>query len=102
MKGKGYLENKVQGKNFSGSGFLFESSSPFKIGAQVEMQISAPNISPPITVMAQVARVEKFDSYFDIGVSFVEINDTSRNEIAKTLAQNLGIPISQVQKEIKA
>ena len=85
---------KVQGKNFSNFGLLFVSPVSIEIGTQVQVQIADKNIGKPITVKAQVARVEKFYSYYDIGVSFVEIDITEGNEIAQTLAKNLGIPIN--------
>jgi len=85
---------KVHGKNFINSGLLFESPVSIEIGTQVQVQIADKSMGKPITVKAQVARVEKFDSYYDIGVSFVEIDITEGNEIAQTLAKNLGIPIN--------
>ncbi len=87
---------RVQGKNFSHSGLLFESLVAIEIGAQVQVQIADPKIDKPITVLAEVARVEKFDTHYDIGVSFLEIDDTDGNELAQTLAKNLGIPTSQL------
>ena len=77
----------VQGKNFSNSGLLFESPVAIKIGTQIQIQIADKGISKPIIVKAQVARVEKFKSYYDIGVSFVEVDDTDGNEIAQALAK---------------
>ena len=85
---------KVHGKNFINSGLLFESPVSIEIGTQVQVQIADKSMGKPITVKAQVARVEKFDSYYDIGVSFVEIDITEGSEIAQTLAKNLGIPVN--------
>ena len=90
---------KVQGKNFSNSGLLFESPVSIEIGTQVQIQIADKSIGRPITVIAQVVRLEKFDSYYDIGVSFVEIDDTSGSEIAQTLANNLGIPVNSLSQK---
>ncbi|MBT3921609.1 MAG: diguanylate cyclase [Nitrospina sp.] len=90
---------KVQGKNFSSSGLLFESPVSIEIGTQVQVQIADQDIEKPIIVKAKVARVEKFDSYFDIGIAFLEINDTEGSEIAQTLAKNLGIPIHQISRK---
>jgi diguanylate cyclase (GGDEF)-like protein len=90
---------QVQGKNFSNSGLLFESPVPIEIGTQVQIQIADQSIGKPITVKAQVARVEKFDSCYDIGVSFVEIDDTDGSEVAQTLASNLGIPASTLNQK---
>ena len=90
---------KVQGKNFSNFGLLFVSPVSIEIGTQVQVQIADKSMGKPITVKAQVARVEKFDSYYDIGVSFVEIDITEGNEIAQTLAKNLGIPTSSLNQK---
>ncbi|MZH02410.1 MAG: diguanylate cyclase [Nitrospinae bacterium] len=89
----------VHGKNFSNSGLLLESPIPIEIGTQVKVELTGTNINTPITIKAQVARVEKFASYYDIGVAFLEINDTEGNEIAQALAKSLGIPISQITKK---
>lgn len=90
---------QAQGKNFSSSGLLFESPVLIEIGTQVELQITDKSIDKPITVTAKVARVEQFDSHYDIGVSFPEFNDTEESEIAITLAKSLGIPTSQVRQK---
>ena len=90
---------KVQGKNFSNSGLLFESPVSIEIGTQVQIQIADKSIGRPITVIAQVVRLEKFDSYCDIGVLFVEIDDTSGSEIAQTLANNLEIPVNSLSQK---
>ena len=86
-------------KNFSNSGLLFESPISIEIGTQVQIQIADKSIGRSITVIAQVVRLEKFDSYCDIGVSFVEIDDTSGSEIAQTLANNLGIPVNSLSQK---
>jgi hypothetical protein len=89
----------AHGKNFSTSGLLFESPVPIEIGTQVEIKIEDQNIGKPITIIAQVARVEKLDSCYDIGVSYAEINETEGSEIANTLAKIFGIPIKKFQKQ---
>ncbi len=86
----------VLGKNFSNSGLLFESPVAIEIGTHVKIQIAEPHIEGPITVLAQVVRLEKFDSYYDIGISFLEFEDTDENKIAQALATNLGIPTHQI------
>jgi diguanylate cyclase (GGDEF)-like protein len=86
----------VQGKNFSNSGLLFESPVAIAIGTQIQIQISDQNIDTPIIVVAHVVRIEQFNDYYDIGVSFLEIDDTEGSEVAMTLAKNLGIPTHQI------
>ncbi len=92
-------ELDTQTKNFSSSGILFESPFALEIGSQVKVQISIEKQKDPITVSAKVARVERFDSHFDIGVSFLEIDDIGGSEFARTLAQNLGIPLDQIKEK---
>ncbi|MBC8287091.1 MAG: diguanylate cyclase [Nitrospinae bacterium] len=89
----------VQGKNFSCSGLLLESPVPIEIGTQVKIELADQNLNAPINIKAQVARVEKFDSHYDIGVSFLEISDTDGSEIAEALAKSLGVPIHQNTKK---
>jgi diguanylate cyclase (GGDEF)-like protein len=86
----------VLGKNFSNSGLLFESPVAIAIGTRVNIRIAEQNNDIPITVLAQVVRVEKFDTYYDIGISFLEFENTDENKIAQALATNLGIPTHQV------
>ncbi|MBT5029108.1 MAG: diguanylate cyclase [Nitrospinaceae bacterium] len=86
----------AQGKNFSNSGLLFESPVAIAIGTQIRIQISDQNIDTPIIVVAHVVRVEQFSDHYDIGVSFLEIDDTEGSEVAMTLAKNLGIPTHQI------
>jgi len=85
---------KVHGKNFSNSGLLLESSVAIEIGAQVEVKITDPSLDKPISVKAQVARVEKFNEHYDIGVAFLEITDTDGSEIAQALAKSLGVSLN--------
>ncbi|MFT4578365.1 MAG: diguanylate cyclase (GGDEF)-like protein [Nitrospinales bacterium] len=84
-------ELNAQGKNVSSSGILFESPIAFKIGSQVQIALSIKDQADSLTVNAQVARVESFDSYFDIGVAFLDMNDAGESEFSKTLLQHLGI-----------
>lgn len=89
----------AQGKNFSSSGLLLESPIPIEIGSQVKIEFTDPSLGTPITIKAEVARVEKFNGHYDIGVSFLEMTDIEGNEIAQALAKNLGIPTSQITKK---
>jgi len=92
--------NKLRSREkFSATPVCFESPISIEIGTQVQIQIADKSIGRPITVIAQVVRLEKFDSYYDIGVSFVEIDDTSGSEIAQTLANNLGIPVNSLSQK---
>jgi Tfp pilus assembly protein PilZ len=63
----------------------------FKIGSQVQIALSIKGQPDPLTITAQVARVESLDSYSDIGVAFLDMNDAGKSELSKTLLQHLGI-----------
>ncbi len=84
-------EMNAQGKNVSSSGILFESPVALEIGSQVQIALSIKGQADPLTVNAKVARVESFDSHFDIGVAFLDMNDAGESEFSKTLFQHLGI-----------
>ena len=63
----------------------------FKVGSQVQIALSIKGQADPLTVTAQVARVESFDSYFDFRVAFLNINDAMESKFSKTLLQSLGL-----------
>lgn len=90
-------ELDVQAKNVSSSGILFESPVAFEVGDQVQILLSIKDRGQLMTVKAQVVRVEKFDSHFDIGASFFEIGNPAGSELAKALAQNLGVPLDKIK-----
>ena len=81
----------AQGKNMSSSGILFESPIALKIGSQVGISFLIKGQEGPLTVNAQVARVEIFDSHFDIGVAFLDMDAAGESEFSKTLLQALVI-----------
>ena len=63
----------------------------FKVGSQVQIALSIKGQADPLTVTEQVARIESFDSYFDIGVAFLDMNDAGKSEFSKTRLKHLGI-----------
>ncbi|MZG29962.1 MAG: diguanylate cyclase [Nitrospinae bacterium] len=79
----------AQGKNFSRSGLLLESPVPIDIGTRVKVKLADQKLDTPITMKAEVVRLEKFDSHYDIGISFLEFNDISGNELANALTKSL-------------
>ena len=79
----------AQGKNVISSGILIESLVAFKIGSQVQIGLSIKGQADPLTITAKVARVESFDSYFDIGVASCDMNNAGKSEFTKILLQLL-------------
>ena len=75
----------ARSKNISRSGILFESGFLFAIGTNLQLQFSFGN-DVVIEILGTVARVEAIAlDCFDIGISFLDIDETSENEISRYL-----------------
>jgi diguanylate cyclase (GGDEF)-like protein len=78
------------GKNISVSGLLFESRHGFEIGTRLELQIPVGKGRTPFVVIGTVVRVEIFSAeLYDIGVAFLEIDKTTRNEISRYMIRQV-------------
>ena len=75
----------AKSKDLSLSGILFESENPMEIGTKIQMEVPIPNKENPIILVGTVARVEVFESYYDIGVSFVQLQGGDRRELSSFL-----------------
>lgn len=81
------------GKNISMAGILFESSEFFDIGTRLEIQIPFNGSISPLLVIGTVVRVEMFDeNRYDIGVSFLSIDKSVKNEISRYIIWQLEGP----------
>lgn len=77
-------------KNISLNGILFESENPLDIGTKIHLRIPFNNTEVPLTIIGTVVRVEIFDTgRYDIGVSFLEMDQTTKNEISQYLIRQL-------------
>lgn len=84
-------EFTAKSKNISKSGILFESRERFSVGAKVQLMIPMPEDSDAIVVLGRVVRVEVLSSgHYDIGVSFLELDQTAKNDLAHYLLDQLG------------
>jgi c-di-GMP-binding flagellar brake protein YcgR len=81
----------AKGKDLSLSGILFESENPMEIGTKVQLEVPVPTKDNPIILVGTVARVEVFEDYYDIGVSFAQLQGADRRELGSFLKV---IPIS--------
>lgn len=78
-------------KNLSLTGILFESRTAFDIGSKIQLQIPFDEFNETLLILGTVVRIEIFDNnLFDIGVSFLEMDHTSKNEISRYLLKQLG------------
>ncbi len=84
------LASKAISKNLSVAGILFESDMFFEIGTRIELNVPMPHAGKGISVIGTVVRVEVFHSnQYEIGVSFLEMDTQSKNEISRYLVRHL-------------
>lgn len=75
----------AKGKDLSLSGILFESENPMEIGTKIQLEVPIPTKDNPVILVGTVARVEVFESHYDIGVSFVQLQGQDRRELSSFL-----------------
>jgi len=75
----------ARSKDLSLSGILFESQNPLEIGTKVQMEVPVPNPDHPMILVGVVVRVEVFETHYDIGVSFVQLQGADRRELTSFL-----------------
>ncbi len=87
-----HLPMSAISKNISVAGLLFESKEFFEFGTKIEIQIPMPNGSGAFVVIGVVVRVEVFQpSHYDIGVSFLDLDATAKQEIARYVIRQLSM-----------
>jgi hypothetical protein len=73
-------------KNLSAGGILFESKYPIYIDTKVQLRIPTGIADEPLVVVGDVVRIEKFSSgKYDIGISFLGVNNAARSELSKCI-----------------
>jgi diguanylate cyclase (GGDEF)-like protein len=77
-------------KNISLTGILFESDISMEIGTKINLSIPLVEFKSTIQVLGTVVRVESMDEdLYDIGIAFLEVTDSSKNEISNYLLQKM-------------
>lgn len=80
---------KVQSKDLSLTGMLFETNEDLEIGTRVQLAVPLDRPDRPMIVIGTVVRLEKVDSFkYDVGISFVQMDLDDRNEIHSFFAKN--------------
>jgi diguanylate cyclase (GGDEF)-like protein len=78
----------VTSKNLSKSGVLFQNESPFEIGRRIQLEIQVNNNIDMLKITGTVVRVEMYEpNRYDIGVSFLEVDSNTKNELTKYILQ---------------
>lgn len=78
-------------KNLSLTGILFASVTPYQIGTKIQIQIPFEDFDETVLVIGTVVRLEFFDpNQYHVGVSFLEVDSNSKNEISRYLLKKLG------------
>jgi len=81
-------------KNISQSGILYENNEPLDIGSTVQLSLPFEEFNLTLHLMGTVVRLEVLaEDRYDIGISFLEVDDTAKNEISKYLFGKLDGPV---------
>ncbi len=85
--GKWVGQNQLfgRGKDLSLSGILFQSENPLELGTKIQLEVPIPTKDNPIILIGTVVHVEVFEKYYDIGVSFVQLQGVDRRELSTFL-----------------
>ena len=84
-------EFTAKSQNISKSGILFESRERFEIGAKVQLMVPLPENADAIVMLGRVVRVEMLpDGRHAIGVSFIELDQAAKTELAQYVFDQLG------------
>ena len=90
----------IKSTDLSTGGILFKSNHSIDMGTQVQLQIPTGIVDEPLLVDGTVVRVEKFDSnQFDIGISFIKVDGSARNELSRCIRKCICEEISTQQEE---
>jgi diguanylate cyclase (GGDEF)-like protein len=81
----GQSQVPAKGKDLSLSGILFHTENPMEIGTKIQLEVPIPTKDNPIILVGTVVRVEVFENYYDIGVSFVQLQGADRKELSTFL-----------------
>jgi len=85
------LENlSAQGKDISLAGVLFENGFPLDMSSKIKLNIPIAEGREALHLIGTVVRVEQLgkDKY-DIGVSFLEMDETAESEISRYIKRSL-------------
>ncbi|MCJ7601536.1 MAG: diguanylate cyclase [Desulfobulbaceae bacterium] len=79
-------------KNLSLTGILFRSTCPcFDIGNKIQLQIPFEDFNASVLLLGTVVRIEHVGTnHYEIGVSFLEMDHTSKHEVSQYLIKKLG------------
>lgn len=90
---------KVQSKDLSLTGMLFESNENLELGTRIQLSVPLDNPKRPMIVIGTVIRLEKIDSFkYDVGISFVQMELDERNEIHNFFAKSQPAGLPQFNK----
>ena len=90
----------IKSTDLSTGGILFKSSHSIDMGTQIQLQIPTGMVGEPLLIVGTVVRVEKFSSnQFDIGISFIKVDGSVRNELSRCIRKCICEEISTQQEE---
>ncbi len=82
----------MHSKNVSAGGLLLESKYYYPADTLLEIKLSIPSISHSIKIIGEVVRSEemKKNNTYNLGVSFVRIDEKGRDSLVKFIEDHLG------------
>lgn len=90
---------KVQSKDLSLTGMLFETNESLELGTRVQLSVPLDNPERPMIIIGTVIRLEKLDSFkYDVGISFVQMDLDDRNDIHNFFSKNQAAGLAQFNK----
>ncbi len=90
----------IKSTDLSTGGILFKSSHSIDMGTQVQLEIPTGMAGEPLLVVGTVVRVENFGSnQFDIGISFIKVDGSARNELSRCIRKCICEEIAVQQEE---
>ncbi len=96
---EGIGNGEKKSTDLSTGGILFKSDHSIDLGTKVQLQIPTGVVEEPLLVAGTVVRVEKFSSnQFDIGISFIKVDGSVRNELSKCIRKSICEQLS-IQQE---
>ncbi len=77
---------ETESEDLSTGGILFKCDHYVDLGTEVQLRIPIDMAVEPLLIVGTVVRAEKLDSnQFDIGISFINVENTAKNELSKCI-----------------
>ncbi len=81
-------EFKANTKNISSNGILFESMNSVNVNSRFQLELLFKDHDVPLDIIGTVVRTETLErKKYNIGISYIEIDNTVKNELSRLIPQ---------------